>query len=205
MAVLALVMYVVMFLVVFVLRTTMQKRATGDSGIRAGVLRASPGSLEWVAGWVLVLALVAGLVAPMAELAGLDPLVRTGWVRATGAAIAAVGILSTFVAQTDMGAEWRIGVDGDERTGLVTDGAFRLVRNPVFSAMIVSAIGLAVMVANPIAILGAIALVAAIELQVRFVEEPHLRNLHADDYPAYASRVGRFVPGLGRLRVDARR
>ena len=201
MAALALAMYLVMFLVVFVLRTVMQRRATGDSGIRAGVLGASPGSLEWVAGWILVLALVAGLAAPVAELAGLEPLVDAGWVRVVGSVIAGVGILMTFVAQTNMGAEWRIGIDTTERTGLVTDGAFRLVRNPIFSAMIVSAIGLAVMVTNPIAIIGAVALIVAIELQVRFVEEPHLRVLHGRDYLAYAAQAGRFVPGVGRLRA----
>lgn len=48
------------------------------------------------------------------------------------------------------------------------------------------------------AALGLILLVAAIELQVRFVEEPHLRNLHADTYRDYASRVGRLLPGIGR-------
>lgn len=204
MAALALAMYGVMFLVVFVLRTVMQKRSTGDSGIRAGVLGAAPGSLEWVAGWLLVLALLAGLAAPIAELAGLDPLVDRQWVRVVGAVIAGVGIGLTFLAQTNMGSEWRIGIDTTEETGLVTDGAFDLVRNPIFSAMIVSAVGLAVMVANPIAILGAVALVIAIELQVRFVEEPHLRRLHGDAYLSCASQVGRFVPGIGRDPVNAR-
>lgn len=38
-----------------------------------------------------------------------------------------------------------------------------------------------------------------LELQVRFVEEPYLLRTHAT-YASYASRVGRFLPGLGRLR-----
>lgn len=202
MATLALVMYLVMFLVVFVLRTVMQKRATGDSGIRAGVLGAAPGSLEWFAGWLLVLALVAGLAAPIVELAGFDPLVEIGWLRAVGAVVAAVGIALTFLAQTNMGSEWRIGIDTEERTGLVTEGAFRLVRNPIFSAMIVSGVGLALMVTNVVAIVGVVALIVAIELQVRFVEEPHLHRLHGDAYRGYAARVGRFVPGLGRAGIS---
>lgn len=202
MAALALVMYMVMFLVVFVLRTVVQKRTTGDSGIRAGVLGAAAGSLEWFAGWLLVLALVAGLAAPIVELAGFDPFVEIGWLRIVGAAVAAVGIALTFLAQTNMGTEWRIGIDTEERTGLVTEGAFRLVRNPIFSAMIVSGVGLALMVTNVVAIVGVVALVVAIELQVRFVEEPHLHRLHGDAYRAYAARVGRFVPGFGRAGVS---
>jgi protein-S-isoprenylcysteine O-methyltransferase Ste14 len=74
-----------------------------------------------------------------------------------------------------------------------------VVRNPIFSALILAAIGLAMMVPNPISIVGVFVLILAIELQVRFVEEPHLRQLHGDDYAVYASRVGRFVPGIGRL------
>ena len=38
-----------------------------------------------------------------------------------------------------------------------------------------------------------------LELQVRSVEEPYLLRTHGDAYRAYASRVGRFVPGIGRL------
>lgn len=201
MAATALVLYGVMFGVVFVLRTLIQKRTTGDSGVRAGVLGAAPGSVDWWAGWLLVVALLAGLAAPIAELAGLDPLVDTTWARAGGAVLAAVGIVATFLAQVDMGREWRIGIDESERTGLVADGAFARVRNPIFSAMILTGVGLTALVPNPISLVGVVGLVAAIELQVRFVEEPHLRRLHGDSYLAYAGRVGRFVPGVGTIRT----
>ena len=198
MAVAALVMFVVMFLVVFVARSLIQKRATGDDGIRAGVLGAAVGSLEWLAGWLLVVAFLAGLAAPIAEIAGIEPTITTGWLRGAGVIVAGLGIVVTFLAQNNMGAEWRIGIDTNEHTGLVTDGAFGLVRNPIFTAMIFTATGLALMVPNPISITGLILLIAAIELQVRFVEEPHLRRLHGNDYKSYASRVGRFMPGIGR-------
>ncbi len=198
MGVLALVMYVVMFLVVFVARSVIQERSTGDTGIRVGVLSASTGSLEWLAGVLLVLAMIAGLAAPIAEIVGMDPMTKNGWLRGFGLVVAGTGITLTFLAQLNMGTEWRIGVDTDERTGLVTQGAFRLARNPIFTAFIVAAVGLAMMVPNPISIAGAATLILAIELQVRVVEEPHLRRLHGDDYTAYASRVGRFVPGIGR-------
>lgn len=198
MAVAALAMYVAMILVIVVLRSVLQKRATGDSGIRAGLLDAAAGSIEWVAGWLLVMAVIAGFTGPVAELAGLDPLTESGWLRGVGTAVAAAGIVLTFVAQMSMGTEWRIGVDPEETTGLVSAGAFAVVRNPIFAAMIFTGVGLALMVPNPISIIGAVLLFVAIELQVRFVEEPHLRRLHGADYGTYASRVGRFAPGIGR-------
>ena len=48
-------------------------------------------------------------------------------------------------------------------------------------------------------------LLAALELQVRVVEEPHLLRAHGGAYASYAARVGRFVPGVGRLRRAATR
>ena len=98
-----------------------------------------------------------------------------------------------------MGTSWRIGVDHEERTDLVTTGPFALVRNPIFSAMIPTALGLVLLVPSWVAILGFVGLIAALELQVRVVEEPYLLKAHGDRYADYARRVGRFVPGLGRL------
>jgi len=43
----------------------------------------------------------------------------------------------------------------------------------------------------------------ALAAQTR-LEEKHLAGLHGPSYRAYAARVGRFVPGVGRLRPPAR-
>ena len=57
----------------------------------------------------------------------------------------------------------------------------------------------ALMVPSWIALAGVAALFIALELQVRVVEEPYLRRTHGRAYADYASRVGRFVPGVGKL------
>ena len=103
------------------------------------------------------------------------------------------------VAQLEMGSNWRIGVDESKHTELVTSGAFSVVRNPIFTAMGATGIGLALMVPNVVSLLGMILLTVAIELRVRAVEEPFLARLHGAPYAAYAARVGRFLPGLGRM------
>lgn len=197
MPVLALVIFAIMFFVVFVARSAIQKRRTGDTGVRAAALGASAGSIERLAGWALVVAMLTAVAAPIAELAGLAPWTDNVWVHGAGAVVAIAGIGLTFVAQIGMGDQWRIGVDPNERTDLVTTGTFGIVRNPIFSAMILAAIGLAVMVPNVISALGVAMLIAAIELQVRGVEEPHLRDIHGAAYDADAARVGRLLPGIG--------
>lgn len=197
-AVLALVLFAIMFLVLFVARSVIQKRRTGDAGIRATVLDASFGSLEWFAGWMLIAAILTAVAAPVAELAGLAPWTGSGWVRGAGAAITIVGIGLAFLAQLSMGDSWRIGVDVDEQTDLVTTGAFAIVRNPIFSSVIVVGIGLATMVPNPISAVGVLLPIGAIEMQIRGVEEPHLRELHGQRYAEYEGRVGRLLPTASR-------
>ncbi len=83
-------------------------------------------------------------------------------------------------------------------TGLVTDGPFAVVRNPVFTAMTIAACGLTSLAPNVVAISGLAVLVVAVLLQVRVVEEPYLARVHGEAYLAYADRVGRLVPGVGR-------
>ena len=65
--------------------------------------------------------------------------------------------------------------------------------------MLVTAVGLVLMVPNVIAVTGLVALIVALELQVRGAEEPYLARVHGPRYVQYACRVGRFVPVLGRL------
>jgi protein-S-isoprenylcysteine O-methyltransferase Ste14 len=98
-----------------------------------------------------------------------------------------------------MGTSWRIGVDPAERTALVTSGPFALVRNPIFAAMLPTALGLTLLVPSWVAIAGLLGLLVALELQVRVVEEPYLLRAHGEKYAGYAARVGRFVPGMGLL------
>lgn len=114
-----------------------------------------------------------------------------------------VGLFGTLAAQLTMGDSWRIGVNEHEKTRLVTGGPFAVVRNPIFTAMIPAILGLALLIPNIVALAGFVALVLAVEMQVRLVEEPYLLRTHGEDYSRYASRVGRFVPGIGRLRPTA--
>ena len=197
MNVLALVLFVVWFLVVFVVRSVVQKRTTGDSGIRPGAFAPDASVIERIAYLLLIVAFAGAIAAPIAAMAGLGPLTNSGIIPVVGVVVAVVGIAATYMAQLSMGREWRIGIDRDEVTGLVTGGVFSVVRNPIFTAMMFTAVGFAAMVPNLVAVIAVICLVVAIELQVRFVEEPHLRRIHANAYREYEERVGRFLPGIG--------
>lgn len=188
------------FVVLVAARALLQWRRTGDSGLRVPFTGGGP--VPWELTLFVLGGVVAGVVAPLAELAGLGPLppLDVSRLRWTGVVLAAVGVLATFGCQLAMGASWRIGVAKRERTSLVTRGPFRLVRHPIYSAVAVAFAGAVLGVPNVVALVGWLLLVMGMELQVRRVEEPHLRRIHPSAWPRYASRTGRFLPGVGRIR-----
>jgi len=63
-------------------------------------------------------------------------------------------------------------------------------------------IGLVLAVAGVAVTLAAwLVLVLTLQLQVRAVEEPYLLSVHGTDYGRYAARVGRLLPGVGRISL----
>jgi protein-S-isoprenylcysteine O-methyltransferase Ste14 len=197
---LGLVLFLAYVVLAFGLRSVLQRRRTGSTGFHG--ISGRPGSVEWFAGVGFVVALVLGAAAPALALAGVvEPIdaLDSAALNVLGAVLAVAGILASLAAQVAMGSSWRIGVAEGERTTLVTTGPFALVRNPFFAALVPTALGLTLMVPSWVALAALAATFLAIELQVRIVEEPYLRQTHGADYATYAARVGRFVPGVGRL------
>jgi protein-S-isoprenylcysteine O-methyltransferase Ste14 len=183
-------------LLAFGLRSWVQYRRTGSSGFRG--VSGRPGSLTWWGGALLVIGLAALVLALVASMAGWLPRLDIPGAAWLGGLLVAAGTAGTLAAQWTMGASWRIGVDPSERTALVTRGLFGRVRNPIFTAMIVASLGFGLWVPNLAALLGIVAIIAGLEIQVRRVEEPYLARVHGAAYRAYATRAGRFVPWLGR-------
>jgi protein-S-isoprenylcysteine O-methyltransferase Ste14 len=187
----------VWFVVVFGVRSWLHWRRTGRTGY-VGVSGAV-GSVEWWAGVAFVVAVVLGVAAPLHAVWSGAELRGGPWQHGVGLAVFVVGAIATLAAQLAMGDSWRIGVDATERTVLVASGPFRWVRNPIFSAMLLTTVGLVLLVPTPLAVTALVVLVAALELQVRLVEEPYLLRTHGRAYRDYVARVGRFVPGVGRI------
>jgi protein-S-isoprenylcysteine O-methyltransferase Ste14 len=142
---------------------------------------------------VLALYAVAG---PKALGVVAAPLVVT----AAGWMLIAFGFVVLVTAQAQMGASWRIGID-ERATDLVTHGLYRLVRNPIYSAMDLLLVGVVLVAPSLLAVAAALGVMVALALQTR-LEERHLVALHGSRYQSYAARVGRFLPGVGRLGDD---
>ncbi len=199
MAAAALILMFAYLLLAFGLRVAVALRTTGATGISS--LRGAP-RIELIGGSMFLAALVLGTINPALALAdAVEPweALDTTTAHLAGFALTTIGIVGTFAAQIAMGSSWRIGVDPAERTSLVTGGVFRLCRNPIYTFMVIAWIGFALLVPTWVALAAGALLVAGLQIQVRLVEEPHLLRTHGEPYLRYARRVGRFVPGLGRL------
>jgi protein-S-isoprenylcysteine O-methyltransferase Ste14 len=183
---------------VFGLRTIIQRRTAGSSGWvrRFGSTRAERGAntlylgscgLDML-GPTLVL---AGALHPVTEL-------ESTVARAAGFGAFLFAIPAAMLAQRTMGSAWRTGIDPDNRSALVTAGPFALVRNPVYTTMLATSLGVALLVPTVLAGVALLGCVAAVEVQTRLVEEPFLEHTHGLRYRDYTARVGRFLPGVGR-------
>jgi protein-S-isoprenylcysteine O-methyltransferase Ste14 len=198
-ATIALVLLAVFGVLGFGWRSWLQHRRTGSTGFRG--VSGRIGSVEWVAGVGFVVALVATVVGPALQLCrAIVPLRHAEWIHVTGIVVATIGIALTVWAQLDMGDAWRIGVDASETTELVQRRVFGLVRNPIYTAMLVFDVGIVLLTPNFVTIAGLVLAIAALELQVRHVEEPYLLAKHGAAYRRYTARVGRFIPGVGLIR-----
>ncbi|MBI5504480.1 MAG: isoprenylcysteine carboxylmethyltransferase family protein [Deltaproteobacteria bacterium] len=148
--------------------------------------------------------LFAGLVALAAVQAVVGRAALGVWplpapVRLAGWLALLCGAALTVLAQRQMGASWRIGID-DRPTDLVTGGIFRFIRNPIFTGLLLSLAGVAVLCAQWWSVAVLVVTALSLRVQVAF-EEGHLIALHGDAYLDYAARAGRFVPLVGRLRA----
>jgi len=110
----------------------------------------------------------------------------------------AVGVFSVvfFAAATlTMKTSWRVGIP-QEKTELVTEGVYRISRNPAFVGFDLLYLSTCPVFPNLTLILICLWAGAMLHLQI-LQEEAHLRNTFGEEYDAYVRQALRY---LGRRR-----
>ncbi len=115
-----------------------------------------------------------------------------------GALLVLAATVAMAIAQLDLGASWRIGIEPGARPGLVTSGLYRVSRNPIFAFMLLAIAGHVLTLPTWFSLAFFLVAFVVVRTQVR-EEERWLIETYGDDYRAYASRVGRFFPFVGRI------
>ena len=103
-----------------------------------------------------------------------------------------ISLFWIWVAQTQMGNSWRIGIDEQRKTELITTGMFSISRNPIFLGMKVNLLGFFLVIPNAVTLTVVVTGFALIDIQVR-LEEQHLLNLNDDSYQNYYKKVRRWL------------
>lgn len=121
-----------------------------------------------------------------------------GFVIATAAMFVVGGIALAVRGSTTLGPAMTASPIPRENTPLATDGVYRIVRNPIYTGLMAGGLGLVLVGSSFPHILAWFALVGLLSGKARWEE-----RMLVDEHPAYseyAARVGRFLPGLGRIR-----
>ena len=115
-----------------------------------------------------------------------------------GLTLVALGGVLAVVAGTGLGRALTPTPVPRDSAELTTTGVYGFVRHPLYSGLLVLGLGLVVIGASWLHVLAWVALLVLLAAKAR-VEEWMLLERY-DGYAQYAARVGRLVPGIGRIR-----
>lgn len=118
-------------------------------------------------------------------------------VQITGALISFIGTIVFITAVLTMRDSWRAGVPQTDKTELITNGIYRLSRNPAFLGFDLLYIGILLMFFNWILCILTVFAIVMYHLQIVNVEEHFLRTAFGNEYVQYRERVCRY---LGKKR-----
>ncbi|MDJ0338994.1 isoprenylcysteine carboxylmethyltransferase family protein [Cryobacterium sp. PH31-O1] len=147
-------------------------------------------ALSLVAGQFLLLGALAFLPHGSLWSTGVGLVVAAVALGLVGASLAVLGVIALGPALTASPIP-------RERAPLITSGVYSLMRSPIYAGLMTGGLALVLVGASAWHVVVWIALVGLLSVKTRW-EERMLVAEHPD-YLSYGSRVGRFMPGVGRL------
>jgi protein-S-isoprenylcysteine O-methyltransferase Ste14 len=101
------------------------------------------------------------------------------------------GFTLLYAGRFTMGDSFRLGT-AKEDTCLKTGGLFSLSRNPMYVGVYATIVASSLYTLNPVVILLGV-FVVAVHHSIVLAEESHMQQVFSREYPAYCSRVRRYV------------
>ena len=168
----------------------------GRRSLGVKVIRSSRGPLEIVLlalAWLAFFVPLVWVAAPVFAFAdySLHPVPLL-----VGILCLAVGLWLFARSHADLGTNWSITLEVREKHQLVTQGIYRTLRHPMYSALLLYSLGQALVVPNWIA---GPSYAVAMSLLFAFRLAPEERMMLEEfgkDYEAYMLRTKRLVPGI---------
>jgi protein-S-isoprenylcysteine O-methyltransferase Ste14 len=114
----------------------------------------------------------------------------------SGAVCFVIGLWLFYRAHADLGTNWSITLEVREQHRLVTQGVYRRIRHPMYTALVLYGAAHALVIPNWVAgPSNLMTFIILFALRVR-AEERMMLEQFGDEYTAYMARTHRLVPGV---------
>ena len=168
-------------------------RLRAGRGPKAVVARRNNASIFWILGQGLAIAIIGyGQIRVTLDPMGSEALTK-GFVTLV---LMLAAILLFHISSRAMGRNWSLVARTREDHQLVQEGPFAFVRHPIYVALFLFMVAMAIAYGHTRNLIIGVPIYAlATWFRIRH-EERLLREQFGGDYDAYAARVKRFVPGV---------
>lgn len=113
-----------------------------------------------------------------------------------GVTCLAIGLWLFFRSHADLGTNWSVTLELRQEHRLISQGVYRAIRHPMYSALTLYSAGQALVIPNWVAgFSNGIALAVLLALRLG-AEEKMMTEQFGAEYTAYSARTKRFVPGI---------
>jgi len=113
-----------------------------------------------------------------------------------GVVCAVFGLWLFYRSHADLGTNWSITLEVREGHRLITEGVYRRLRHPMYSALVLYSVGQALVIPNWVAgPSNLLAFAVLLALRIR-AEERMMDERFGDEYATYSARTKRLIPGV---------
>lgn len=114
-------------------------------------------------------------------------------VKYIGFTVGIIGLCLCLYAQVKMGQSWRVGIDENIKTDLITTGLYKIIRNPTYLGLFILNIGLWLIWPTWTIFILNVLFIYTLEILVR-CEEDYLEKVYGEEYIEYKDRTKRYIP-----------
>jgi len=168
----------------------------GARSLRVKVARSAKDRREVILltfAWIGYFAPLLWAVSPLLSFA--DYPLRSGPLTA-GSACLAVGLWLFHRSHVDLGTNWSVTLEIREHHRLVSDGVYRTVRHPMYSALFLYGLGQALAVPNWLVGPSHVAAMVLLFIFRIGAEERMMLETFGDEYTIYMTKTKRLIPGV---------
>jgi len=122
----------------------------------------------------------------------LDLTILNSGIRFIGFFIGSLGDILFLISVITMKNSWRAGIPSEDKTELVSNGIYKISRNPAFLGFDLMYIGITLLYCNVLTIIFSLFAIIMLHFQI-LQEEKYLEKTFGDNYISYKSKVCRYI------------